>query len=280
MRAMRVIEPIAVRHYGSRGPTVVVLHGGPGATGSAAGLARDLSGSFRVLEPLQRRSGEIPLTVARHVEDLAAIAPKPAILIGCSWGAMLGLSYAARYPGNVSQLALVGCGTYDESSRAILRQALQRRLGKTESRRIRDLQERCAEELDPIMRNALLGEIGTALMRAESYSLIDETKLLADAIPPDAAGNIETWDDVLRLQREGIEPGIFRAIAARVLMIHGDMDPHPGFETRDLLRCLIPQLEYVEIERCGHEPWRERFARDRFLDILRKWILDAGAMLL
>ena len=94
---MKGLELIQVRRYGSSDPTVVVLHGGPGAQGSAAGLARSLARDFKVLEPLQRRSGNVPLTVEQHVEDLAAVAPKPAILIGCSWGAMLGLSYAARY---------------------------------------------------------------------------------------------------------------------------------------------------------------------------------------
>jgi pimeloyl-ACP methyl ester carboxylesterase len=267
------LKPIQVRHYGSRGPTVVVLHGGPGAPGSAAGLARDLSGDFIILEPLQRRSGTVPLTVARHVEDLAEVAPRPAILIGCSWGAMLGLSYASRHPRDVSELALVGCGTYDSRSRELLRQSLRRRQGETESRRVRDLQERCAMEQDPAARDALLAEIASAILRAESYDLMEEAESPTKDIPPDAAGNIETWEDVLRLQREGVEPDAFRAIVARVLMIHGDVDPHPGEETRDLLRRYIPQLEYVGLERCGHEPWRERHARGRFLDVLRNWIL-------
>src|SRR5690349_16643701 len=132
---MRAMEPIEVRRWGGErggregGQSVVVLHGGPGAPGSAAGLARALAPFFHVLEPLQRRAGSVPLTVARHVEDLAAVAPEPATLVGWSWGAMLGLSFAARYPSRVSRLVLVCCGTYDVASRALLRQTLDRRLG-------------------------------------------------------------------------------------------------------------------------------------------------------
>ena len=107
---MNGLKPIQVRRYGSTGPMVVVLHGGPGAPGSAACLAEALAKDFLVLEPLQRRSGLVPLTVSQHVEDLKAVAPEPAILIGCSWGAMLGLSFAARYPEQVPDLVLVGCG--------------------------------------------------------------------------------------------------------------------------------------------------------------------------
>jgi pimeloyl-ACP methyl ester carboxylesterase len=111
------MEAIEVRkHAGAAGP-VVVLHGGPGAPGSVAGLATDLAGDFEVWEPLQRRSGEVGLTVDRHVNDLHDVAPHPALIVGHSWGAMLGLSYAACYPKLVRALALVGCGTYNQASR-------------------------------------------------------------------------------------------------------------------------------------------------------------------
>src|SRR5688500_20412214 len=95
---MKNLESIRVRQYGSRGPNVVVLHGGPGAPGSAAGLARALADDFSVLEPHQRRSGIVPLTVSQHVEDLAGIAPPGSAIVGHSWGAMLGVSFAAWFP--------------------------------------------------------------------------------------------------------------------------------------------------------------------------------------
>jgi pimeloyl-ACP methyl ester carboxylesterase len=263
-------EPIAVRRHGTGGPPVVVLHGGPGAPGSAAGLARDLAPDFRVLEPLQRRAGTLPLTVARHVEDLAAVAPERAAIVGCSWGAMLGLSYAARHPGRVSLLVLVGCGTYDEAGRALLGEALDERLGELGRRRLEEIQERLAGERNPAARDAAFGELGQLVGLAECHQRIEGLEAPGDALPPDHEGFSETWRDVLRLQREGVEPRAFEAIQAPVLMLHGDCDPHPGPATRDLLRRFLPRLEYVGMERCGHEPWRERWARDRFLALLRE----------
>jgi pimeloyl-ACP methyl ester carboxylesterase len=106
----------------------------------------------------------------------------------------------------------------------------------------------------------------------ESCDLLPEQSETADRLLPDAVGHVETWNDVLRLQREGIEPQAFSAITARVLMLHGDTDPHPGAATRDLLRQYIPHLEYQELERCGHEPWRERHAASRFIELLRDWV--------
>jgi hypothetical protein len=39
-----------------------------------------------------------------------------------------------------------------------------------------------------------------------------------------------------------------------------------------VLRRFIPQLEYIEFEKCGHEPWKERYARDAFFNALKGWL--------
>ena len=62
-----------IRKYGSSPHSVVVLHGGPAALGDAAPIAQGLSNVFTAIEPWQRGSGERPLTVARHIEDLHAL---------------------------------------------------------------------------------------------------------------------------------------------------------------------------------------------------------------
>lgn len=261
---------LEVRRYGASGPKVVVLHGGPGARGSARGLARILESHFSVLEPLQRRAGDAPLTVERHVEDLAEVAPRAAV-VGWSWGAMLGLSYAARYPDRVTALALVGCGTYAECDRQLYRVRLEAALG-AEGRAQRDaLQGAIASARDPAERDRLLAELGSLHAVANGFELIDADP--EDLVDIDARGNQETWSDVLRLQEEGQEPAAFAAIRMPVLMLHGEDDPHPGEATCATLRRFLPQLEYVAFPRCGHEPWRERHAHVEFERVLRQWLL-------
>src|SRR5262249_50821476 len=79
-----------IRTYGTSGPVVIVLHGGPAAVGEAAPIARGLADSFRVLEPWQRGSGDEPLSVSRHVADLHELVEscgddtRPA-LVGEAW---------------------------------------------------------------------------------------------------------------------------------------------------------------------------------------------------
>ena len=263
---------IAVRTYGDAGPEVVVLHGGPGAAGSVALLARDLSDGFRVLEPLQRRSGEIRLTVQRHVDDLAEVAPERAGFVGWSWGAMLALSFAAQHPYRVRSLALVGCGTYDEASRVVYEEEMGERIGAEDRVRVLELWQAFDSTTETTERNQHLGELGRVYGKAQSVDLLSDN----GDVEADARGYEETWSDVLRLQQEGAEPAIFAAITAPTLMLHGDDDPHPGRLIFDSLRPHIPHIEYTGFEQCGHRPWLERQARESFLEALRRWLTETA----
>lgn len=260
---------LTVREYGDRGPEVIVLHGGPGAIGQAAPLARALAGDFRVFEPWQRPSGGARLTVAAHVADLHSLvaecltARRPA-LVGHSWGAMLALAYAAEHPGEAGPLVLVGCGTFDTESRTLLEQTVESRLDEGTSQRFEQLEaeERDADEY---------ARRGFELLRPVYAYDIDES-LLEPAESVDIRAQRETWDDMVRLQTEGVYPAAFARIGSPVFMVHGETDPHPGVAIRDSLAPFLDDLEYRELPRCGHEPWLERHAREEFLAIVREWL--------
>lgn len=234
-----------------------------------ADLAADLASDFQVLEPLQRRAGSIPLSVAQHVADLAAVAPDPAALIGHSWGAMLALSFAARHPERVQSLVLIGCGTYDLETRADFQQAVDDRLSADDRTGLADINRRLESETDPATRDRLFAGYGQIFNRADAFDPLPHTPT---PLLPDERGFNETWADVLRLQEAGIEPAAFSSIEAPVLMLHGDDDPHPGPATRDTLRRSIEHLEYTGLPRCGQTPWRERHAREPFFQRLLEWL--------
>jgi len=260
-----------VHEHGKTGPLVIVLHGGPAAAGDAAGIARGLARSFRVLEPWQRGSGEEPLTVERHVEDLHDLvtgrpgAGKPA-LVGHSWGAMLALAYAARHPESAGPLVLVGCGTFDLEARARLQATLDERLGEEGRERL----ARARREItDPGARLTAQYDILRPLF---SYDPLPE-HAGEGPVSFDPRAHEETWADMLRLQRKGLYPAAFSAITSPVLMLHGENDPHPGSMIRGGLLEQIPHLECTFLERCGHYPWHERHARERFFSLLETWLL-------
>jgi pimeloyl-ACP methyl ester carboxylesterase len=83
---------------------------------------------------------------------------------------------------------------------------------------------------------------------------------------------------MMRLQADGTYPRTFSAVKSPVLMLHGDYDPHPGAMIRDSLKPLISQLEYQELKQCGHNPWLERHARNKFFSTMKDWLTLKMAM--
>lgn len=262
-----------VREYGHYGPRIIVLHGGPGAPGHTAPVARGLAGSYRVVEPFQRGSADERLTVARHVADLREVINFYAgrchpPLLGASWGAMLALAYAAAHPGSTGPLILVGCGTFDLAARAELQRNIAERMNDDIRARLK-----CADQLDHDERLKASAEATMPIYAYVLASPHEEDKV-------DAQAHHETWDDMMRQQAEGIYPSAFAAIKVPILMVHGAFDPHPGRLIFAGLRPYLPQLEYRELERCGHYPWLERAAADGFFALVREWLaenLDAVA---
>lgn len=268
-RDAREGRALGVRQYRSKGPEVIVLHGGPGAGGSARPIAQGLADAFAVCEPMQRGSGEGALSVARHVEDLRTMighycASRAPALVGESWGAMLALAYAAAYPEQAGPVVLVGCGTFSQDDRDVLQATLA---GRTTPAMRQELDRIAADVADPLERMRAQYRVVQPLYDVDP--LEDPHDVLAGF---DAAAHRETWDDMLRCQAEGVYPQAFEAVRSPVLMVHGQADPHPGPATYRTLREYIPQLEYVELAACGHSPWRERRARQVFFETLHDWL--------
>ncbi len=260
--------PMRIRRYGTEGPVVTVLHGGPGAAGYMAPVARGLADKFRVLEPFQRGSGEEPLTVARHIADLHELVKqhcdneRPA-LVGSSWGAMLALAYAAAHPHSAGSLVLIGCGTFDRAARQRLDATLDERMDETLRRRLEHLAD---DSPNPDERLRTMGDL---VLPVYSCALVTTDQEIEAC---DARAHHETWQDMARLQDEGVYPSAFTAISVPVLMVHGAVDPHPGQMVRASLQPHIPQLEYLEWQRCGHYPWLEKAVRSEFFAVLRGWL--------
>ena len=86
-----------LRTYGEAPFTIAVIHGGPGAGGEMAPVARRLACDYGVLEPIQTVA-----TLEGQVQELARVLKEhgtaPVFLIGFSWGAWLSFIVAARCP--------------------------------------------------------------------------------------------------------------------------------------------------------------------------------------
>lgn len=254
----------SLRTYGRPPFAVAVLHGGPGALGSVAPVARTLAPEIGVLEPLQ--DGR---SIGAQVDELRAMleqhADPPVTLVGSSWGAMLGLIFTAEHPALVRKLILVGSGPLDARYASSIQQTRLSRLSDDERDRLNAL-EATLDDPTAEDKSAALAAIGALIARADAYD-----PLPFDAEEVDVRSDVfqSVWTEAAELRARGGFLELARRIACPVVAIHGDYDPHPAAGVRDPLAAILPDFHFILLEHCGHEPWVERHARDDFYRMLR-----------
>lgn len=70
------------------------------------------------------------------------------------------------------------------------------------------------------------------------------------------------------MRRSGKLLEMGREIASPVVAIHGDYDSHPAEGVGKPLSTAVRDFRFILLEKCGHKPWIERQARERFYAIL------------
>lgn len=258
--------------YGSGPVRVAVIHGGPGAAGSVAPVARRLGETRGVLEPIQTAT-TLDGQVKELHQALSEYTSRPVTLIGHSWGAWLSYLVAARYPADVRKLILVGSGPFAERFVPLIAANRCRRLGRQEWEEYLDLVERLNQGSAALPEEALarLGELGS---KSDSYDPVDSPGFAS------AGGKMQgeiyqgVWPEAARLRRTGALLALADGLACPVFAIHGEQDPHPAAGVQDPLGARLRDFRMVVLPQCGHEPWRERQAREPFYLLLEQELAD------
>ena len=259
-----------VRKYGSSPYKVAVLHGGPGAPGYMAPIARELSKTAGVIEPLQTRDSLMG-QIEELEKQLIDYSNPPITIIGSSWGAVLALFLAARKKIDIQKLILIGSAVFDAESSSRIEKTRLARLDAEKRRRFEKIQSRLAqaENEDP---GKIAKEWGDIFFDTDIY---DPLKTDLEVIEVQYELHQKVWADFVALRdRPGFLKEEFSKIDTPAVVIHGDYDPHPIEGIRPFLEdCLIDVRFYI-LSNCGHYPWIERFAERQFYNILRKEIFN------
>jgi pimeloyl-ACP methyl ester carboxylesterase len=257
---------IYVRKYGKPPYSVVVVHGGPGAPGSMAPVARELSKHYGVVEHIESVT-TVYGQVSELYEALQGKCDLPATLIGHSWGAWLSVIFAARYPGMVKKLILVGSGPFEEKYAAKIMETRLGRLSEEERHQVGVLVETLNS---PGIRNktALLSLFGELMSKADGYDLLPGGE--KDVIEFQETVYQDVWNEAQQMRLSGGLLALAKQVRCPVVAIHGDYDPHPAEGVEEPLRGAVRDFRFILLEKCGHEPWKERAAKDKFYEILVK----------
>lgn len=257
--------PIA-RVYGNPPYKVFLIHGGPGAAGEMAPVARQLGQVAGAVEPLQSKRNIADL-VAELKETIEAYSEEPVHLVGYSWGAWLCYIFAALHPELVSKLVLVSSGPFEAHYAAAIGKTRLSRLNEAEKKRIRELEEKLSEAGSD--QNHILLQYGSLMSKADSY---DPIALLEpnDDMQVDLAIFQSVWTEASEWRSNGRLLKLGSSITCPVVVMHGDYDPHPLDGVVKPLTTVIRDLKCVRLDHCGHTPWKERLAKDIFYELLAK----------
>jgi len=251
--------------YGNAPFDVAVIHGGPGAPGEMAPVARELSSGCGVLEPFQTASS-LEGQVKELNEVLETSGDLPLTLIGWSWGAILGFIFTARYPLMVKKLILVGSAVFEEKYAVKIMETRLSRLDTEERSEIQTLIE-SLNDSSIEDKNTLMSRLGRLMFKSDSYNPLPYRN---EVLEYQYHIFRSVWKDAEKLRASGELLKLGKQIQCPVVAIHGDYDPHPGEGVQKPLSRVLKDFRFILLEKCGHHPWIERMAMDSFYDIIKK----------
>jgi pimeloyl-ACP methyl ester carboxylesterase len=145
------------------------------------------------------------------------------------------------------------------------------RLSAAERDDVRELQEQLRNPaVESAAKNAALARLGQ--MFTENTDTFNPITFDTEVIEVRYDIHERVWSAAAALRRSGRLLDLGHDIQCPVLAIHGDYDPHPADEIRKPLSDVIKDFRFILLKHCGHYPWLERDARDKFFDVIREEI--------
>lgn len=201
-------------------------------------------------------------------QALVEVTSRPVVLIGHSWGAWLCSLVTATYPADVQRLILVSSGPFAQRYVPLIAANRCRRLGQQEGAEYL----RLVEQLDHASMGtpadaAALARLGELARTSEGYDPdLPEESLAVDSAQSAIYQGV--WPAAAQLRRSGALLNLVARISCPVLAIHGEQDPHPAAGVQEPLAARLSAFRMEVLSCCGHDPWRERQARERFYRLL------------
>jgi proline iminopeptidase len=256
------------------GTAIIVLHGGPDFDHSYLVPDLDrLSDSFRLIYYDQRGRGRSAdgvqpddVTLASDIADIEKVRQyyhlDSVVLLGHSWGTVLALEYALRYPGRVSHMILMNPAPASEADYRQLRNDwLEKRAADMERRKA--IADTAAyKEADPEAVTAYYRiHFKPALARSEDYEKLI-TRIHASFVQQGKAGIIKARAVESRLMTEtwalsgyNLLPKL-KTVSIPTLVIYGDHEFIPA-ATAEHITQAIPNARLVTLKGCGHFTYLE-----------------------
>ena len=251
------------------GPTsgdyVLVLSGGPGEDiNSMQGIADELAKKYRCIMWEQRGTGRSKLprydsstiNLNAYMEDIEALRKQlhaeKFVVVGNSWGMILGLAYAGTHPDAVRAVVTIGSGPITFEYLGVFSDNQFARLGACELE-VREFWKDPAREAADSNRAAF--ERLRAATIAYFYDRKKALQMASELKPEDY--NFRVPPAFLKAEGKYDFRPKLKTIVAPVLLLQGRQDL-AGEANVDEVHSLIKNSTLAFIDKCGHMPWLEQ----------------------
>ena len=251
------------------GPTsgdyVLVLSGGPGEDiNSMQGIADELGKKYRCIMWEQRGTGRSKLprydsstvNLNAYMEDIEALRKQlhaeKFVVVGNSWGMILGLAYAGTHPDAVRAVVTIGSGPITFEYLGVFSDNQFARLGACELE-VREFWK------DPAREAADSDRAAFERLRAATIAYFYDRKKalqMASELKPDDY-NFRVPPAFLKAEGKYDFRPKLKTIVAPVLLLQGRQDL-AGEANVDEAHSLIKNSTLAFIDKCGHMPWLEQ----------------------
>ena len=255
-----------LRTYGGEPYDLVLLHGGPGTPRELQPVARRISISFGILEPMLLSS-----SIKGQIEELHGIINEyckyPVVFIGHSWGAWLGFIFVSLYPRLAKKLIMIGAPPFDIKYANDITDKRLSRLSTEEKKWLSSAQEHinAGPEYDPVIMRRYID----LMIKTDSFDLLPSDNSEIQFYPE---VYYKVWEEASQLRKSGKLIEYAGNISCPVVALHGSHDPHPEEGVRIPLTRALKNFRFILLEKCGHYPWIERNGRDIMYKIFYKEI--------
>ena len=253
------------KKYGCEPFTVAVIHGGPGVPGYMKPVAVELSNVCGIIEPFQSAG-----TIDGQVEELRNILIEncelPITLIGHSYGAWLSVIFASENTEYIKKIILISSGPFGDEYASIINETRFSRLSEKD---VAELNKLKLELNNPVGKNKkdVFKKLGEISSKADYFKPINFSDDILD-YQPDIFQTV--MREALYLRKSGKLLKMAGRVNCPVIALHGDYDPHPFKGVEEPLSKVINDFSFILLKDCGHYPWNEVNAKEKFYEILEK----------
>jgi pimeloyl-ACP methyl ester carboxylesterase len=178
---------------------------------------------------------------------------------------MLSFIVTAKYPALVRKLILVSSGVFDDAYAAAIMSTRADRLSRQDRIVLDSLITKLHDPKDRD-KNRIFADLGAVIERADSWDPVVHT---GEVVEYRYDIHESVWKEAQELRSGGGLVTLGTHIRCPVVAVHGDHDPHPAEGIKIPLSGVIKNFRFLLLKNCGHRPWLERSARDRFYEFLR-----------